>query len=185
MTFARSFDIGGKRVGEGAPVFVIAEVSANHGGKIGTALATIEAAAKVGVDAIKLQTYTPDTLTLKSSAPPFVVKTKNEWAGRTLHDLYAEAMTPWDWHAELKACAESLGLVLFSTPFDPTATELLAGLDAPAYKIASFELVDLPLVDHVARRGKPVILSTGMASLGEIEAAYARGMAALASRYGA
>src|SRR5205814_22228 len=110
----------------------------NHGGSLDCALQTIEMAAKVGADAIKLQTYTPDTLTLKSSAPHFVVNTKNEWAGRTLHDLFAEAMTPWEWHAQLKEAAEAAGLITFSTPFDPTATELLAELEMPAYKIASF-----------------------------------------------
>lgn len=166
-----SFQIGDRLVGEGAPVLVIAELSANHGGKLETALATIEAAAKCGADAIKLQTYTPDTLTLRSDAPHFVVKTKNEWAGRTLHDLYAEAMTPWAWHAELVACAKANGLLCFSTPFDPTAVEFLEELDVPAHKVASFELVDLPLVERVARTGKPMIMSTGMASLGEIEAA--------------
>ncbi|CAN5925699.1 hypothetical protein BH11MYX4_BH11MYX4_36990 [soil metagenome] len=170
---ATEFDIGGVRVGHGHPVFIIAELSANHGGKLDVALKTIETAAKLGANAIKIQTYTPDTLTLKSSAAHFVVKTSNEWAGRTLHDLYAEAMTPWEWHAELKACAEACGIPLFSTPFDPTAVEFLEQLNVPAHKIASFELVDLTLVEHVARRGKPMILSTGMASLGEIEAAVA------------
>ncbi|HZU82952.1 MAG TPA: pseudaminic acid synthase [Polyangiaceae bacterium] len=170
---ARSFDLGSRRVGEGCPVLLVAELSANHGGRLDCALRTIEAAAKAGADAIKLQTYTPDTLTLRSDAPPFIVRTKNEWAGRTLHDLYAEAMTPWEWHGELKACALANGLLLFSTPFDPTAVEYLEQLGVPAHKIASFEIVDLPLVEHVARRGKPVIISTGMASLGEIEAAVA------------
>ncbi|MBV9947936.1 MAG: N-acetylneuraminate synthase family protein, partial [Myxococcales bacterium] len=141
-----SFTIGARTVGEGAPVFLVAELSANHGGRLDRALLTIEAAARAGADAIKIQTYTPDTLTLRSEAPHFVVRTKNEWAGRTLHDLYAEAMTPWEWHAELKACAEGNGLVLFSTPFDPTAVELLETLDVPAHKIASFEIVDLPLI---------------------------------------
>lgn len=168
---ATSFSIGHVPVGDGHPVLLVAELSANHGGKIDVALKTIEKAAELGADAIKIQTYTPDTLTLKSSAPPFVVKTKNEWAGRTLHDLYTEAMTPWEWHAELKACAESKGLLFFSTPFDATATQLLEDLEVPVHKVASFELTDLPLVEHVARRGKPMILSTGMASLGEIEAA--------------
>ncbi len=168
-----SFQIGNVPVGEGHPVFIIAELSANHAGQRDIALKSIERAAKCGANAIKLQTYTPDTLTLKSNAPHFVVKTKNEWNGRTLHDLYAEAMTPWEWHAELKACAESLGLPLFSTPFDPTAVEFLEALNVPAHKVASFEIVDLPLVANVARRNKPVILSTGMASLGEIEAAVA------------
>lgn len=166
-----SIRIGSREVGDGHPVFLIAELSANHGAQRDIALRTVEAAAKAGADAIKLQTYTPDTLTLRSDADPFVVKTKNVWAGRTLHDLYAEAMTPWEWHAELKAAAESLGLVFFSTPFDATAVEFLEALGAVVHKIASFELTDLPLVEHVARRGKPMILSTGMASLGEIEQA--------------
>ncbi len=169
----KAFNVGGRLVGDGAPVFIVAELSANHGGSKDVALRTIEAAHKAGADAIKLQTYTPDTLTLASNREPFVVKTNNVWAGRTLHDLYAEAMTPWEWHAELAAYAQSLGLAWFSTPFDATATELLATLDAPAYKIASFELVDLPLIEHVARRGKPMIISTGMAQWHEIEAAVA------------
>jgi GNAT superfamily N-acetyltransferase len=169
----KSFKIGHLDVGQDAPVFVIAELSANHGQRKDIALATIEAAARAGANAIKLQTYTPDTLTLASSAPHFVVKTNNVWAGRTLHDLYREAMTPWEWHAELKECAESLGLLLFSTPFDPTAVEFLEGLDVPAHKVASFELNDLPLVERMARTGKPLIMSTGMASLGDIEAAIA------------
>ncbi len=167
----KSFDIAGIPVGDGHPVFIVAELSANHAGKRDVALRTIETAAKLGANAIKIQTYTPDTLTLKSDKPWFVVRTKNEWAGRTLHDLYAEAMTPWEWHAELKACAESCGIPLFSTPFDPTALELLEQIGCAAHKIASFEIVDLPLVETVARRGKPMIISTGMASLGEIEAA--------------
>jgi len=166
-----SFRIGDRRIGYDAPVFIVAELSANHAGKRDTALRCVEAAAKSGADAIKLQTYTPDTLTLKSDAGSFVVKTKNEWAGRTLHDLYSEAMTPWEWHAELRDAAHASGLIFFSTPFDPTAVEFLEDLDVPVHKIASFELVDLPLVEHVSRRGKPMILSTGMASLGEIEAA--------------
>src|SRR3954462_13277596 len=137
----KDFDIAGVKVGHGHPVFIIAELSANHGGKLDVALKTIETAARLGANAIKIQTYTPDTLTLKSAAEHFVVKTSNEWAGRTLHDLYAEAMTPWEWHAELKACAEACGIPLFSTPFDPTAVEFLETLNVPAHKIASFELV--------------------------------------------
>jgi len=165
------FEIDGKKIGNDAPVYFVAELSANHGQSLDKALQTVEAAAKVGADAIKLQTYTPDTLTLKSSAPPFVVKTKNEWAGRTLHDLYAEAMMPWKWHRALIDAAKQHGLACFSTPFDSTAAHFLAELDVPAYKIASFELIDLPLVETVARLGKPIIMSTGMASLADIEAA--------------
>lgn len=167
------FRIGEREVGGSAPTLIVAELSANHGGSLDTALATIEAAARCGADAIKIQTYTPDTLTLRSSAAPFVVRTKNEWAGRTLHDLYAEAMTPWEWHAALRDCARANGLVFFSTPFDATAVEFLEDLEVPAHKVASFELVDLPLVERIARTGKPVIMSTGMATLGEIEAAVA------------
>ncbi len=168
-----SFRIGAREIGGDAPVYIIAELSANHAQRRDAALRTIEAAAKAGADAIKLQTYTPDTITLKSDHPLFVVKTKNEWGGRRLHDLYAEAMTPWEWHAELFDAARSFGLDCFSTPFDPTAVAFLQTLEAPCYKVASFELVDLPLVDTIARTGKPVILSTGMASLADIEAALA------------
>jgi pseudaminic acid synthase len=169
----RSFKIGSREIGGDAPVFIIAELSANHGHDKAIALRTIDAAADAGVDAIKLQTYTPDTLTLKSDAPPFVVKSKNEWAGRTLHDLYAEAMTPWEWHADLIAHARSRGLECFSTPFDATAVAFLETLGVPCHKVASFELNDLALVETIARTGKPMILSTGMASLSEIKDAIA------------
>lgn len=169
----RTFKIGKHDVGGDAPVFIIAELSANHGQRKDIALRTIEAAAKAGADAIKLQTYTPDTLTLNSNAPHFVVKSKNEWAGRTLHDLYAEAMTPWEWHGELMDAARSLGMECFSTPFDATAVAFLETLQVPAYKVASFELNDLALVETIARTGQPMILSTGMASLADIEAALA------------
>ena len=167
----KSLKVGGREIGPGSPVFLIAELSANHGSRRDVALRSVEAAARAGADAVKLQTYTPDTLTLCSRAERFVVQTKNAWAGRTLHDLYAEAMTPWEWHAELKAATESFGMTFFSTPFDVSAVEYLEDLGVLLHKIASFELTDLPLVEHVARRGKPMILSTGMATLGEIEAA--------------
>lgn len=167
----KSFRVEDREVGGDAPVFIVAELSANHGGRIETAIDTVRAAARVGADAIKLQTYTPDTITLDSDAPPFVVKTNNEWKGRTLHDLYGEAMTPWEWHEPLQKVAREEGLILFSTPFDVTATEHLERLHVPVHKIASFEIVDLPLVEHVARRGHPMIISTGMASLAEIGAA--------------
>jgi pseudaminic acid synthase len=169
----KTFTIGNRQIGGDAPVFIIAELSANHGQRKDVALRSIEAAAAAGADAIKLQTYTPDTLTLKSSSPPFVVKSKNEWAGRTLHDLYAEAMTPWEWHAELIAAANARGLPCFSTPFDATAVAFLETLGVPCHKVASFELNDLALVETIARTGKPMILSSGMASLAEIEAALA------------
>jgi pseudaminic acid synthase len=163
--------IGNRVVGGDAPVFLVAELSANHGNKLETALETVKAAASAGADAIKLQTYTPDTLTLDSQADDFVVKTDNSWQGKTLHSLYGEAMTPWEWHQEIKDAAEALGLFCFSTPFDHTAVQFLEKLNVPVHKIASFELVDLPLIECIARTQKPLIISTGMASLGEIEAA--------------
>jgi pseudaminic acid synthase len=169
----KTFKIGKREVGGEAPLFIIAELSANHGQRLDVALRSIEAAADAGADAIKLQTYTPDTLTLRSSAPPFVVKSTNEWAGRTLHDLYAEAMTPWEWHADLVAAAHARGLECFSTPFDPTAVAFLETLGVPCHKVASFELNDLPLVETIARTGKPMLLSTGMATLEQIRAALA------------
>jgi pseudaminic acid synthase len=167
----KAISIGHRQVGPEEQTFIIAELSANHGQRLDVALKTIEAAAKAGADAIKLQTYTPDTMTLASDLEHFVVRTKNIWGGKKLHDLYAEAMTPWEWHATLKSAAESHGLLCFSTPFDETAVEFLEALAVPAHKVASFEIVDLPLVERIARTMKPVIISTGMASLAEIEAA--------------
>ena len=151
--------------------FCIAELSANHGQDKAIALQTIDAAAKAGADAIKIQTYTPDTMTLNINTAPFIVETNNSWAGKSLYDLYQEAMTPWEWHAELKQAAEACGLVFFSTPFDFTAVDFLEKLEVPLYKVASFEIVDIPLIKRVARVGKPIIISTGMASLEEIQAA--------------
>lgn len=152
-------------------VFCIAELSANHGQDKAIALKTIEAAAQSGADAIKIQTYTADTMTLNIKKAPFIVETNNLWFGKSLYELYQEAMTPWEWHAELKEAAEAYGLVFFSTPFDFTAVDFLEKLDVPLYKIASFEIVDIPLIRRVARVGKPIIISTGMASLKEIQAA--------------
>jgi N-acetylneuraminate synthase len=160
--------IGRRAVGEGRPCFLVAELSGNHNGDLGRAIATVEAAAEAGAHAIKLQTYTADTLTIRSDRPEFRVPGNGPWAGRTLHDLYSEAHTPWDWHERLFLTARRLGLEIFSTPFDPTAIELLESLGAPAYKVASFELVDDDLLRRVARTGKPVVISTGMASLEEI-----------------
>jgi N-acetylneuraminate synthase len=160
--------IGRRRIGTGEPCYLVAELSGNHGGDLGRAVATIEAAAEAGAHAVKLQTYTPDTLTIDSDRPEFRVPGNGPWGGRTLYDLYTEAHTPWSWHERLFDVARRHGLEIFSTPFDRTAVELLEALGAPAYKIASFELVDDELLRVVARTGKPVVLSTGMASLEEI-----------------
>ena len=169
-TLDPAFAIAGRPVGPGHPPFVVAELSANHNGDLGRALALIDAAAETGADAVKIQTYTPDTITLRSDRPEFRIA-GGPWAGRTLYDLYAEAHTPFAWHPRLFERARERGVTLFSSPFDDSAVELLAGLDCPAYKIASFEIVDLPLVARVARERRPMILSTGMANLGEIGAA--------------
>jgi N-acetylneuraminate synthase len=159
--------IGSRTIGEGHSVFVIAELSANHRHDLEVARALVRAAKDAGADAVKLQTYTADTLTIDSDADCFRVH-GTIWDGRTLHDLYQEAYTPWEWHAPLKALAGQLDMELFSTPFDSTAVDYLEQLGMPAHKIASFELVDLPLLQCVARTGKPVILSTGMATREEI-----------------
>jgi N-acetylneuraminate synthase len=164
---AAAATIAGRRIGPSEPPFVIAELSANHLGRIERALASIEAAAEAGADAVKFQTYTPDTLTLDSDAEPFRIR-GGLWDGQTLHQLYRSAYTPYDWHQALFDKARACGLIALSTPFDQTAVDLLAGLDAPAYKIASFEIVDLPLIASVARLGRPMIISTGIADFAEI-----------------
>ena len=162
-----SFAIAGRPIGPEHPPFVIAELSGNHNGELARALALVDAAAEAGADAVKLQTYTADTITLDHDGPGFHIE-GGLWHGRTLHDLYREASTPWDWHAALFARAAEHGLICFSSPFDPTAIDLLESLHAPAYKIASFEAVDLPLVARAAATGKPLIISTGMASPEEV-----------------
>ena len=154
-------------LGEKEPCFIIAEMSANHGHDLKLAKTIIKAAAKAGADAIKIQTYTPETMTLQSSKKVFQVKNP-AWKGQSLYDLYRKAYTPWEWHKELQQTAIDEGLVFFSSPFDQSAVDLLEKLKVPIYKIASFELVDLPLIKYVAKTGKPIIMSTGMASRQEI-----------------
>jgi pseudaminic acid synthase len=162
--------IAGRVIGPGARPYIIAEMSGNHNNSIDRALAIVDAAARAGADAIKLQTYTADTMTLDIDAPGFVIDdAKSLWAGRRLYDLYAEASTPWDWHAPLMQRAKDQGMHCFSSPFDETAVDFLETLGAPAYKIASFECTDLALIRKVASTGKPMIISTGMATLTEID----------------
>jgi N-acetylneuraminate synthase len=178
MSATATIRIGQREIGPGRPVYVIAELSANHHGRFEDAVRVVHAAKAAGADAVKLQTYTADTLTIRSDAPPFRHGAGSLWAGTTLHDLYTEAFTPWDWQPRLQAEARSAGIDLFSSPFDPTAVEFLERMDVPAYKIASFELVDLPLIQRAAATGKPLILSTGMATLDEIREAVAAARAA-------
>ena len=152
-------------------VFVIAELSANHNGSLATAIETIRAAKRSGADAIKFQTYTADTLTLDCDESDFVIKGGTIWDGKKLHDLYKEAYTPWEWHAQLFEVAKEEGLVCFSSPFDKTAVDFLETLHCPIYKIASFEITDIPLIEYVAKKGKPIIISTGIASYEDIHLA--------------
>src|SRR5580704_11564525 len=165
--------LGNRQVGPGRPVYVVAELSANHSGSLEVALDLVRAAHAAGADAVKLQTYTADTLTIRSDRPEFRIAGGTLWDGRTLYDLYQEAATPWEWHADLFAEAQRLGMDCFSTPFDATAVDFLEQFNPPAHKIASFELVDLALLRRVAAARRPVILSTGMATLEEITEAVA------------
>ncbi|KKB79409.1 N-acetylneuraminate synthase [Devosia limi DSM 17137] len=169
-----SFNLGSRRIGRDAAPFVIAEMSGNHNGSKERALEIVRAAAECGVDCLKFQTYTADTITLNSTRDDFLINDpKSLWNGRQLHDLYDEAHTPWEWHAELFAEAAKHGVLAFSTPFDETAVDFLNDLGVPMFKIASFEMTHLPLIAKVARTGKPMIMSTGMATVEEIEQALA------------
>lgn len=161
--------IGNFDFGEGK-IFIIAELSANHNGSLEIAIDTIRAAKRAGADCIKLQTYTANTITIDSEKDDFVIK-DTIWSGRKLHDLYQEASTPWEWHELLFKTAEEEGLICFSSPFDMTSVDFLENLNVPAYKIASFEITDIPLIQYVASKGKPVIISTGIADLADIELA--------------
>jgi N-acetylneuraminate synthase len=164
----KPFAIRDRPIQAGQPTYVIAELSANHNQSFDQAVELIKAAKECGADAVKLQTYTPDTITIDADGPLFTHAVDSLWAGTRMYDLYREAYTPWEWQPKLKAIADELGLDLFSTPFDPTAVDFLERMDVPAYKVASFELVDLPLIEKIACTGKPIIMSTGMATLAEI-----------------
>ena len=169
MTFTY-MKIGNFIIDKSSPVFIIAELSANHNGSLDNALATIKAAKRAGADCIKLQTYTADTITLDSDKDDFLIK-GTIWDGKKLHTLYQEAYTPWEWHEQIYRAAAEEGLICFSSPFDKTAVDLLESLNSPAYKIASFEITDIPLIEYVASKMKPIIISTGIAGLEDIELA--------------
>jgi pseudaminic acid synthase len=165
---AEVFIIDNKQVGENLPVYIVAEMSANHNNDFDQAVKLIQAAKKSGADAVKLQTYTPDTITLDCQNDYFKIGKGNTCEGQNLYEFYSKAYTPWEWQPKLKKIAEGLGLSLFSSPFDKTAVDFLEKMDVSVYKVASFELVDIPLIEYIASKGKPIIMSTGMASLDEI-----------------
>lgn len=170
MSKTPEIEIAGRKIGAGYEPYVICELSGNHNGSLERALAMVDAAADTGCDAIKIQSYTADTITMDVDRPEFRIH-GGLWDGRSLYDLYQEAQTPFEWHAAIFERARQRGVTLFSSPFDESAVDLLAGLDAPAYKIASFEAVDLPLIRYAASKGKPLIISTGMANQAEMAAA--------------
>ncbi len=163
----RSFEIAGRKIGIGQPTFIIAEMSANHNRDFDEAVRIIRAAKECGADAVKLQTYTPDTLTINENNEYFRLN-KTIWKGETLYNLYKKAYTPWEWQPRLKDIADDMDLILFSTPFDKTSVDFLEEMNVPAYKIASFEIVDIPLIEYIASKKRPIIMSTGMASIREI-----------------
>ena len=163
--------IANKKIGKCCSVFIVAELSANHLRKFDNAVKLIKEAKEAGADAVKLQTYTPDTITIDCENEYFQIKQGTIWDGKTLYELYKEAYTPWEWQPKLKKIAEEMGLILFSTPFDKTAVDFLEEMNVPAYKIASPEILDIPLIEYVASKGKPVIISTGIATLSDIKEA--------------
>lgn len=165
------FKIGNKEIGDNNPTFIIAELSANHMNDFDIAVKTIEAIAESGADAVKFQTFTPDTITLNCDNEYFHIKQGTVWDGQLLYDLYEDAYMPWDWQPKLKKIAEDLGLIVFSSPFDKTSVDFLEDMDVPAYKIASFEITDIPLIKYVAGKNKPIIISTGIAEKEDIELA--------------
>ncbi len=168
--FSSSFNIAGRKIGSDVPPLVIAEMSGNHNQSLERALEIVEAAAKTGAHALKIQTYTPETMTLDLAEREFFIADKKSlWEGKSLFQLYGEAYTPWEWHKPIFDRARELGIIAFSTPFDDTSVDFLESLDVPCYKIASFENTDIPLIRKVASTGKPMIISTGMASVAEID----------------
>ncbi len=169
--FSKNIQIGKRKVGEGQPCMIVAELSGNHNGEYSRAVEIIHAAKEAGADAVKLQTYTADTITIDCDKPMFMTPGDGLWAGRTLHDLYKEAYTPWEWHEGLIKEANSLGMECFSSPFDPTSVDYLENLNVPAYKIASFEINDIPLIRKIAKLHKPMIFATGIAYEEDIERA--------------
>ena len=171
MSGSGTIEINGRTIGAGAPVYIVAEVSANHHQDFEQAVRLVQSAKQAGADAVKLQTYTPDTLTIQSDREYFRIGGGTLWDGRTLYELYGEAYTPWEWQPKLKQVANELGMDLFSSPFDATAVDFLEHMGVPAHKLASFEIVDIPLIQKMAHTGKPLIISTGMATVDEIDEA--------------
>ncbi|MDO8527465.1 MAG: pseudaminic acid synthase, partial [Deltaproteobacteria bacterium] len=167
----KTIQIGSRLIGPGHPVYMVAEMSANHNQDFDQAVAILKEAKESGADAVKLQTYTPDTMTIDCDNAHFRLGPKNTWAGETLYQLYSRAYTPWEWQPKLKKIADEIGLDFFSTPFDFSATDFLETMDVPVYKIASFEMVDISLIEYIAKKGKPIILSTGLGKWEEIEEA--------------